>query len=267
MTPSALASTHALEAFDAFAPYYDSFTAHHDYAAWAETLLGLAETHGLVGRRLLDVACGTGKSALPFLERGFEVTAGDQSVEMLARARAKLGGRARLLVLDARELPPLGRFELITALSDVVNYMISPDELGAMFDGIAANLDPCGLVIFDANTLWMYAHPWACHASVDAGDARLSWECVAGPELDPGGLAAARLQVRNSRGREISLHYQRHHPRRVVEGALDSAGLEAVAVVGQFLDGRLAGALDERRHSKAIYVARFRSSTGTKGGE
>src|SRR5919107_5351046 len=97
-----LATTGARAAYDAFAPYYDRFTAHHDYDLWTSELLALAERHGLAGRRLLDVGCGTGKSFLPYLERGWAVTACDISPAMLTRAAAKAGGRVELAVADAR---------------------------------------------------------------------------------------------------------------------------------------------------------------------
>jgi len=195
------------------------------------------------------------------------VTACDHSPAMLAKARVNTGGRARLYALDARELPMLGEFDLITALGDIVNYLLEPAELEAMFRGMAANLAPTGLVIFDANTLWMYGNFWAEHDSADTGGANVSWECVTGPDLETGGLATARLHVVNSAGHETSVHYQRHHPYRVVARALSSAGLEIAALRGQFPDGRLEAAFHETRHSKAVYLVRLRSSTSVKGGE
>src|SRR5690242_123834 len=112
------------------APFYDQFTAGYDYETWTEALERLARAHGLRGRRLLDVACGTGKSFVPFLNRGYEVTACDISPEMVAAAEAKpetLG--ARLLVADMRELPELGRFDLITCLDDSLNYLLEEPDL------------------------------------------------------------------------------------------------------------------------------------------
>lgn len=259
MISSAVAPDHAFEAFEAFAPYYDAFTAHHDYEAWAAGLLGLAETHGLRGRRLLDVACGTGKSLLPFLERGFTVTACDQSPAMLAQAALKTRDRVHLYLVDARALPPLGRFDLITALCDVVNYMLAPDELVALFRGIAVNLAPEGLALFDANTLWTYANLWVNEAPAAAGDTDITWECIAGPDLPCGGLASARVHLSTGGEHRTSLLYERHHSAPTIERALQAAGLEAAAVLGQFPDGRMETTHDETRNSKTLYVARLRS--------
>ena len=60
----------ATQAYDALAPFYDEFTAHHDYEAWIGALEQLARAHGLRGRRQLDVACGTGNITAPLAPRG-----------------------------------------------------------------------------------------------------------------------------------------------------------------------------------------------------
>src|SRR5882762_1378125 len=94
------ASQWAEQAYEAIAPVYDDFTAHHDYELWLGNLLPNLEEQGLQGRRLLDVGCGTGKSFIPMLERGWEVTACDISPQMLDKARGKVGRAARLSVAD-----------------------------------------------------------------------------------------------------------------------------------------------------------------------
>src|SRR4051794_28803452 len=52
----------AAEAYDGLAPAYDTFTAGHEYVRWLDYLEDLAVEHGLSGKALLDVGCGTGKS-------------------------------------------------------------------------------------------------------------------------------------------------------------------------------------------------------------
>src|SRR3954447_13575959 len=140
--PDAAGGQHARAAYEAFAPHYDAFTAHHDYETWTRTLEGMARAHGLSGTRLLDVACGTGKSFLPFLDRGYEVTACDISPAMADRAAAKAGDGARIEVHDMRALPRLGAFDLVCCLDDAVNYVLSAQELEATLAGLARNLAP-----------------------------------------------------------------------------------------------------------------------------
>jgi len=263
-SPHAFAGTadqHALAAYEAFAPHYDAFTAHHDYAAWTTTLESLARAHGLQGRRLLDVACGTGKSFLPFLDRGYEVTACDLSPQMVALAAAKAGDRARLEVHDMRALPVVGAFDLVCCLDDSVNYALGADELEATFAGFARNLAPGGVVVFDANSLFAYRTFFASMTVLAGDDRVLIWEGHARRDFAAGALAQATLEALERgpdgnwrRGR--STHHQRHHPRATVEAALRRAGLRAVAVHGMRLDGSTTDDFDELGNSKAVYVAR-----------
>ena len=155
MTP--ISTPDAAGAYETLAPFYDRFTAHHDYDLWTGGLLHLAYRHGLSGRRALDAGCGTGKSFLPLLERGFEVTGCDQSAAMLEVAASNAGPhRVTLHCRDLRALDPIGEFDLITCLDDVANYLTEPEELAAALAGLAANLRPGGLLLFDANTLGTY---------------------------------------------------------------------------------------------------------------
>jgi hypothetical protein len=71
------ASAAAATAYDALADTYEDLTKAYDYETWLSRLVAVAERHGLRGRRLLDVACGTGKSFAPMLERGYRVTGCD----------------------------------------------------------------------------------------------------------------------------------------------------------------------------------------------
>ena len=93
--PTAGAELHAEVAYEAIAPVYDDFTAHHNYRLWVATLLELGAKHGLRGDTVLDVACGTGKSFLPMIEHGWKVTACDLSPSMAELAQAKAGPAVR----------------------------------------------------------------------------------------------------------------------------------------------------------------------------
>ena len=116
-------ATPAAEAYKGLAPFYDELTREHDYDAWTLHLEQRARRFGVRGKRLLDAACGTGKSFLPLLERGYRVTGCDMSPEMLDLARAK-APEAELFLADVRALGRVGEFDLITCLDDIVNYLI-----------------------------------------------------------------------------------------------------------------------------------------------
>jgi SAM-dependent methyltransferase len=264
---SGAVNDHARAAYDAFAPYYDDFTAHHDYEAWTTRLEALARECGLRGRRLLDVACGTGKSFLPYLARGYEVCACDVSPPMVALAASKAGDRARVEVCDMRALPRFGSFDFVCCIDDAVNYVVAYNELVSTFAGFAHNLAPGGVVLFDVNSIATYRTFFASMSVVIGEDRVLVWDGHVGENFGPGDLAKATLEALNQRDdgtwwRERSVHHQRHHARTTVQSALRRAGLEPVTVRGMRLDGTMTDDFDELENSKAVYVARAAAGAG-----
>ena len=144
---------HARRAYDAFAAFYDDFTSHHDDELWTGALERLALECGLRGRRLLDVACGTGRSFVPMLARGYDVTACDISPAMVGRAREKSGAAARILVRDIRALERLGEFDLVWCLGDALNYLQETPRSRRSSTACRRNVAPGGIFICDVNTL------------------------------------------------------------------------------------------------------------------
>jgi len=248
----------AESAYEAFAPVYDDFTAGYDTETWLGDLLPELRRHGLSGRRLLDVGCGTGKSFLPMLEWGWEVTACDISPAMLELARAKVGDAVELSVADMRELPAFGEFDLVWALDDAINYLLSSDELGEALGGMRANLALGGLLMFDVNTLHAYRTFFAETMRVERGGRTLVWRGRGSPEVEPGSISEAGFEVEAAGGAadvEAHVHRQRHFPEAEVLRTLEGAGLRCLAVYGHGLDGIPTQPLDEATHTKAVYIA------------
>jgi bacteriocin biosynthesis cyclodehydratase domain-containing protein len=260
----------ARDAFEATARVYDVLTAHHDYEKWTVLIEGLARPHGLADRgRLLDVGCGTGKSLLPWLARGWSATGCDLSPAMLACARPKLPPEVELLVADARRLPELGPFELVLLLDDVVNYIDAADH-AELFAGVTRVLAPDGLAIFDLNTLDTFRTFFAEDDVREDDGVMVVWRGLGNPEHAPGESADATLDafVRDDDGvwqRSHALHREHHHPLDRVEATLESAGLELVAAYGQDQDCNVDPVPDELRHSKVIVIARRSGAAGGRG--
>ena len=259
--------TPAEEAYEGLAPYYDELTREHDYDGWTRHLEEMAACFGVEGRRLLDAACGTGKSFLPFLDRGYAVTACDISAEMVARARAKAPG-AEVSVADMRRLGRLGSFDLITCLDDSVNYLVEDGDLDEAFASLAANLARGGVLVFDVNTLSTYRTTFASDMTQDGPGLFLAWRGGCGGAEEAGCLAELVVEAFCDTGsglyeRVTTRHLQRHHPRPAVEAALAGAGLAAVGVFGQLPNGSLDSFASEERHDKLVYFAQ----QVAKGGE
>ena len=245
--------------YDALASAYDDFTAGFPYERWLNGIEALAIGHGLRGRRVLDVACGTGNSFLPLLARGYEVVGCDASEAMLARAATKADG-ARLFQADMRELPDAGEFDLVTCLDDSLNYLLSETELVAALDGIRRALAPGGLAVWDVNTTAMYGGAFASTWVVETDERFIVWRGLVAGAFDPGACADAMIDVFEGAGEcrrhARSLHRQRHWPAEAIGRCAGDAGLRILAVHGQHRGAVLEPELDEAIHTKALFVAR-----------
>jgi SAM-dependent methyltransferase len=249
-------------AYQAIAPVYDDFTAHHDYELWLGNLLPKLEEHGLGGGRLLDVACGTGKSFIPMLERGWQVTACDISASMVELAAAKVGERAALSVADMRELPVFGEFDLVLCLDDAVNYLLDDEELERALTGMRRNLAPTGLLMFDVNTLRTYRTFFTEEVAVERDGMRLLWHGRSSADAAPRSVNEASFEVEPLAGApdpevEPHVHRQRHFPEEDIRAAMERSGLECLAVYGHGHDAIPHQPLDEDEDTKAVYIARL----------
>jgi len=248
----------ARETYDAFASAYDVFNQAYQYESWTGKLLGEAEKAGLKGDRLLDVGCGTGLSFVALLDRGWKVTACDISSGMIEIARRRVGDRAELLIADMRTLPALGEFDLVWAVNDAANYVLSDEELLAALTSMVRNLAPDGVVLFDLNTLFTFKTFFCETHEREVDGQHFVWRGEMDvDEIGPGSIAEAHFQAE---GQAIDhVHRQRHFPESDVLAALEAAGLEPRAVLGE-LDGVLSPGLDETVHTKAVYVAAAKPS-------
>jgi SAM-dependent methyltransferase len=249
-------------AYEAIAPVYDDFTAHHDYELWLGGLLPELQRLGLQGERLLDVACGTGKSFIPMLERGWKVTACDISAQMVELARAKVGEEVELSVADMRALPTFGEFDLVLCLDDAINYLLSVEELEQALSGMRRNLGPAGLLMFDVNALDAYRTFFAEEVVVERDGRRLVWKGRSTPDVGPGSISEASFEVLPPAGEgdepliEPEMHRQRHFPEAEVLAALESTGFECLEVYGHGEDAVLHQPLRDEVHGKGVYIAR-----------
>lgn len=258
------ASPSALGTYETLAPVYDTFSADYDHEGWIDALGAASAPHAPPGRRALDVGCGTGKSALPLLRRGYEVSACDLSPAMVAEARRK-PGLEHAFAADMRALPDCGPFDLVTCLDDAVNYLLGPGDLRRAAQAVARLLGPGGLYVFDVNTLGTYRGAFAGSEAFAHAGTDFMWEGATSPRLAPGGLARAALTAR-ARGGAVhaATHVQRHRGVPEVIATLRAAGLEPCVVLGQTTGAVLHRTPDELVHTKVVFVAR--KPSGTPGG-
>lgn len=243
----------ALTAYEELAETYDAFThGVYQYERWTASLLAQAEACGLEGDRLLDVACGTGLSFLPLLERGWRVTGCDLSPAMLEVARTKVGHDVELHIADMRDLPQLGEFDLIWSLNDSLNYLLSVEELHSALRSMARNLAPTGILLFDLNTLLTFEDFFSQTETRQADGKRLLWKGHGSREPGiPGAIHEATYAVEGEAVEHV--HRQRHFTEAEVLAAMEGSGLRSLSVLGES-NGELEQGLDESVNTTAVYI-------------
>ncbi len=247
----------ARQTYEALAPSYDDFTLGYgyQYETWTATLLARAEQEGLHGDRLLDVACGTGFSFIPLLERGWRITGCDISPAMVEAARVKVGDRAELHVADMRELPELGEFDLVWSINSAMNYLLSSDELVATLAGMRRNLAPNGLVLFDLLALKTARTFFTDEFPVEREGKKFTWKGVLAPDEVVVGVAGGGQLEEEGKSNPAALHQMRHFGEVEVLAAIEAAGLRPIQVLGE-KDGDLHESLDEEDQPTAVYICR-----------
>jgi SAM-dependent methyltransferase len=130
---------------DRWAAVYDDHHRHADPGLAVEFLAGLAGDG-----RVLELAIGTGRVALPLAARGIAVEGVDASAAMVERLRAKPGGPAiPVTVGDMAQVPVSGRFGLVYLVFNTLFGLLSQARQAECFASVARVLDPGGLFVIE----------------------------------------------------------------------------------------------------------------------
>lgn len=104
-------------------------------------------------RRVLDLACGSGRHAFELARRGHPVTATDLSPTLLTAARRKTqrhAGHVALIRSDMRRLPfRAGAFGAVLQLFTAFGYFRSDEENAAVIGQVRGVLTPDGWYMLD----------------------------------------------------------------------------------------------------------------------
>ena len=199
----------------------------------------LLELHPVEGRTLLELACGTGTVAIAFAGAGWRVYGVDGSAEMLAQARAKAEGMG----LGTQGNPPIWsqqdmrrfvlpeRVHLATCLYDSLNYMLTSDDLLAVFRSVQDALLPGGLFLFDMNTAWAMATQWDDETLVtDSEDLTVIFQSTYDAERQRVSLVATLFKREGEMYRKIvERHVEQAYPEEHIATLLTDAGLRVEA--------------------------------------
>lgn len=209
------------DGYRAIASAYDRFNADVDYERWSDFI------EACFGKFLpakpeivLDLACGTGRMTFPLADRGYDMIGIDGSSDMLAEACDKNNDRTdrlfeeaceRLgldpdgldtdaameeiakrpaplfLQQDMRDFELYGTVDATVCCLDSLNYLCGDGDLLVCLECIHLYLAPGGLLVFDVNSPYKFAHTYGNNAYIledEDGDGR-SVFCGWQNEYDP----------------------------------------------------------------------------------
>jgi len=198
------------------APIYSAIGMDRFAEAMTPRLIDYAQRSDWMGRRILDLGCGTGAS-LEWLSRHSYVVVGvDQAPDMLQICQQRLeraGLHSDVREHDLRDVETrLGSFDLALAL-DVLNELNHLRELELVFGNVHGYLDTGKLFIFDLHTIQGLAGQGLAGDEIVCDEAELA--VVADNHFDfERQLFERRYHVFHKAG----AHWQRDAGRRVLRG-------------------------------------------------
>lgn len=144
------------------AAIYDHMMRGVDYKRWAKYIILLMRRvdsqirrSRIKGKKLCELACGTGNISLNMSKLGYDVTGVDMSKNMLAMAEEKFAGRnrhnSRFLNHDMVTYSSKSSFDVVICTYDSINYIPDVDLLKQFFRSVFSSLKPGGIFVFDAS--------------------------------------------------------------------------------------------------------------------
>ncbi len=130
---------------DAWAAKYDEVFSSLDPAA-VDFLAGFAGSGG----RVLELAVGTGRIAIPLAQRGLDITGLDISQAMIDKLSSKADGATITSVVgDMVEVPVQGTFELVFVAFNSIFAISTQDRQVECFHNVAQHLSEDGCFVLE----------------------------------------------------------------------------------------------------------------------
>jgi SAM-dependent methyltransferase len=116
----------------------------------------------LPGAKILDLACGTGRYAIPLAKRGYEVVGLDISSVFLEQARARAqehGLKIQFIHGDMRHIPFESEFDAVINLFTSFGYFEKEEDHLQVLKEVHKSLRPGGRFVLDiSNREWFMRH-------------------------------------------------------------------------------------------------------------
>lgn len=224
-----------------FAYLYDKLMQDVPYEFWVKLVVSSTEKYGLQGKKLLDLACGTGELTIRLAEIGYDVTGADLSVDMLTVAQQKAeekGYKMFFVEQDMTQLEGLDSFDIIGIFCDSLNYLDSETDVIQTFQSVSKHLKQDGLFIFDVHSIYKMNSLFNNQTYAYSGeDISYIWQCYEGDYENSVEHELTFFELDSKTGRYNrydEMHYQRTFPIRLYEDWLEEAGFQVLEVKGDF---------------------------------
>lgn len=135
--------------YDTLAHYYDALVKDDEATqAWVDWIQASKP-----GKKVLELACGSGEITHQLSSLGYDMTALDLSKEMIERAKAKdTEHKIKFYVQNMLDLQNFEKFDTILCLCDSFNYLLEEGEVQTFFKQVSDHLNEEGLFFFDMHS-------------------------------------------------------------------------------------------------------------------
>ncbi|MDP1420773.1 methyltransferase domain-containing protein [Peribacillus simplex] len=232
--------------YERFAYVYDELMKDAPYEKWLMILTAKLEQFGIGGRKVLDLACGTGEMTVELAQHGFEVTGVDLSDEMLLVANekaGKLGLSIPFFQQNMAELEGLGQFDCVTIFCDSLNYLRDEEDIVKTFSRVHEHLKDGGLFLFDIHSIYKMEEIFRDNTfAVNGEEVSYIWDCFPGEEpysVEHDLSFFVRDDESGLYDRFDELHYQRTYPVEQYKKWLEQAGFTVSEIMADLEEAPL----------------------------
>ena len=167
-----------MESYRDFARVYDEFMDQTPYDEWLLNILNIFKEYKIdKDTQVLDLGCGTGKMARKLAREGYQVTAVDNSMDMLEIAASEEDDHILYVLQDMVSLELPQQVDAAVSICDCMNYILEEEDLKEAFRRVREFLKEDGVFVFDMNSHYKYKEILACNTfAEDREDASFIWD-------------------------------------------------------------------------------------------
>lgn len=136
--------------YSALSRYYDTLMKDFDYDAYEAFL-----RQNLIGKKGLDLACGSGEMTIRLKRDGYDIVGADYSAEMLNEAVIKARKNRMIIpyvLCDLNNLKIENKYDFAVSVCDGFNYVGSESHMEDAFKTVRSALNGGGVFIFDISS-------------------------------------------------------------------------------------------------------------------